>query len=776
MKSINKITIIILVLFLGCKSSKIQETPLIRVNKFDLKNITLLDGPFKHATELNAKSLLNYEVDRLLAKFRSEAGLEPKAEHYHGWEDNTIAGHSLGHYLSACALMYRSTGEKVFLEKVNYIVDELEICQTAHGDGYLGAFPNGKKILKDEVSKGDIRSQGFDLNGIWVPYYNLHKTMAGLRDAYRLCNNNKALLVEQKLADWIERIVAPLNDGQIQKMLDCEHGGINEVLVDLYYDTGRKKYLDLSWKFHHKVILDSLANGKDILPGIHGNTQIPKLIGLARRYELTGNKQDYKAATFFWDRVVNHHSYVTGGHGNHEYFGQPDSLKNRLSSGTTETCNVYNMLKLSSHLFQWKPDAKIADYYERALFNQILSSQHPDDGRVIYNLSLEMGGHKIYQDPYWFTCCVGTGMENHSKYGNNIFYYNDHEIYISQFIAAELDWPEKDIKIRQITKFPEEESTVLKFDMKAPKKLTVKIRYPYWAKNGIIVKVNEKSVSFDAEPSSFIAINRIWENGDKIKVFFPFTLRLESMPDDRNRVAIMYGPLVMAGDLGAVQDSNSYDPNFVPVLITEKRDPDNWLNTTSGKNNFYLVDGIGNPRSFNLKPFYKTHDRRYSVYWDIFNQKEWLKHQREYTAEIEKQKKLEEMTYDFFQPGEMQQERDHNFKGEKVEIYELQNRKSRVANRKGWFSFDMRVMKGVSMTLVVEYWGGYTGDKTFDILVNDNKIATQNISSIKDGSFLNKYYDIPDALTVSENYITIKFMPQIGHRAGPIFSARTIKR
>ena len=221
------------------------------------------------------------------------------------------------------------------------------------------------------------------------------------------------------------------------------------------------------------------------------------------------------------------------------------------------------MLKLSSHLFQWKPDAKIADYYERALFNQILSSQHPDDGRVIYNLSLEMGGHKIYQDPYWFTCCVGTGMENHSKYGNNIFYYNDHEIYISQFIAAELDWPEKDIKIRQITKFPEEESTVLKFDMKAPKKLSVKIRYPYWAKNGITVKVNEKSVSFDAKPSSFIEINRIWENGDKIKVFFPFTLRLESMPDDRNRVAIMYGPLVMAGDLGAVQDSNSYDPNFV---------------------------------------------------------------------------------------------------------------------------------------------------------------------------------------------------------------------
>ena len=776
MKSINIITIIILVLFAGCKTTKIQKTPSIRVNKFDLKNVTLLDGPFKHATALNAKSLLNYESDRLLAKFRSEAGLEAKAEHYHGWEDNTIAGHSLGHYLSACALMYRSTGEKVFLEKVNYIVDELEICQTAHGDGYLGAFPNGKRILEDEVSKGDIRSQGFDLNGIWVPYYNLHKTMAGLRDAYRLCNNDKALLVEQKLADWIERIIAPLNDAQIQKMLDCEHGGINETLVDLYHDTGRKKYLELSWVFHHKVILDSLANGKDILPGIHGNTQIPKLIGLARRYELTGNKQDYKAATFFWDRVVNHHSYVTGGHGNHEYFGQPDSLRNRLSSGTTETCNVYNMLKLSSHLFQWEPDAKIADYYERALFNQILSSQHPDNGRVIYNLSLEMGGHKIYQDPYWFTCCVGTGMENHSKYGNNIFYYNDHEIYISQFIAAELDWPEKDIKIRQITQFPEEQGTVLEFDMKAPKKLTVKIRYPYWAKDGIIIKVNGKSVDSHASPSSFIGINRIWENGDEIKVLFPFTLRLEPMPDDRNRVAIMYGPLVMAGDLGAVKDSNAYDPNFVPVLITEKRDPDNWLIKTSGHNNFYLVDGVGNPRSFNLKPFYKTHDRRYSVYWDIFNQEEWRKHQREYKAELEKQKKLEEMTYDFFQLGEMQQERDHNFKGEKMEIYELQSRKSRVANRKGWFSFDMRVMKGVSMTLVVEYWGGYTGSKTFDILVNDKKIATENIASIKDGSFLNKYYDIPDALTVSENYINIKFIPHIGHRAGPIFSVRTLKR
>jgi DUF1680 family protein len=242
------------------------------------------------------------------------------------------------------------------------------------------------------------------------------------------------VVVARGFADWIGTIVLDLDNEEVQRMLNCEFGGIQEVLADLYADTGDEKYLRIARVFHHEAVIDPLRAGEDILPGIHGNTQIPKLIAAARLYELEGKEADRQPAEFFWDRVVHHHSYVTGGHGNHEYFGQPDQLRDRLSDETTETCNVYNMLKLSRHLFFWEPRAAVADYYERALWNHIRATQHPETGRVIYNLSLEMGGHKTYQDPEWFTCCVGTGMETHSKYGGNIYYHNEDELYVSQFV------------------------------------------------------------------------------------------------------------------------------------------------------------------------------------------------------------------------------------------------------------------------------------------------------------------------------------------------------
>jgi DUF1680 family protein len=479
--------------------------------------------------------------------------------------------------------------------------------------------------------------------------------MAGLRDAYHLCGVNKALEVERKFADWLGGIVENLNDEQIQKMLDCEHGGINEVLADLYADTQNEKYLELSRVFHHKAILDPLTAGVDVLPDKHGNTQIPKLTGLARRYELAGDPNDKKAAEFFWERVVNHHSYVTGGHGDGEYFGQPDQLRDRLSEHTTESCNVYNMLKLSRHLFQWDPRAEVADYYERALFNHILSSQHPGDGRVIYNLSLEMGGFKSYQDPEGFTCCVGTGMENHSKYGRNIFFKNEAELYVSQFIAAVANWKEKGVKVKQITKFPEEQGTTIEIESDNPQKFTLQIRYPYWAEKGIEILVNGKKKEVDQEPGGFVALERVWVSGDKVEVSIPFTLRLETMPDDENRVAVLYGPLVMAGDLGPEDDPAADNPDYVPVLLTEDRNPNLWLSPVENAvNTFEVAEKVAHPRGFTLIPFYAMHEHRYSVYWDMFNEARW------------RQKESEQATLDFFQPGEMQPERDHAFAGENI--------------------------------------------------------------------------------------------------------------
>lgn len=774
------LVLITIVLFLSACSNKVITTggdDARPVEAFDLAKVDLLEGRFKKGVELNKDILLNYEPDRLLARFREHAGLEPRAESYGGWEAQSLAGHSLGHHLSACVLMYQTTEDERFKERANYIVDELAIVQEGNGGQYIGAFDNGKKIFEEEIAKGEIRSQGFDLNGIWAPFYTHHKVMAGLRDAYRVLGNEKALEVEKNFADWIGSIVLPLNNEQVQDMLHCEFGGVQETLADLYEDTGDEKYLEIARVFHHEAIIDPLIKGEDILPGKHGNTQIPKLIASSRLYEITGKEDDRKPAEFFWKTVVKYHSYVTGGHGNHEYFGQPNKLRNRLSNGTTETCNVYNMLKLSQHLFFWEPRAEVADYYERALFNHIMAAQHPETGRVIYNLSLEMGGHKTYQDPEWFTCCVGSGMETHAKYGANIYYHNENDLYASQFIASNVVWEDKGVSLTQNTAFPEEQNTQFKFNMDTPQDFTFYVRYPYWAEEGIDIEINGETYAVEAEPGSFLAIKRTWKDGDEVDVRFPFSLRLEAMPDDEDRIAVFYGPIVLAGDLGSVDDEKAKERDFVPVFMSETRDPSTWLEPVKGAVNTFKTMDVGNPRNVILKPFYQTHDRRYSIYFDLFNQQKWEAHQAAYQEELERKKKLEEMTYDAFQPGEMQPERDHNFTGEKLNMMEdFRGRKARGAERGGWLSFDMKVMKGQPMALVLEYWGGFTGSKTFDILVEGRKIATENISGKEDGAFIDVQYDIPEELTASNSKVSIKLDPHTGHRAGPFFYARTIKR
>jgi DUF1680 family protein len=775
-------SVIIILLSVGCKSSvestiKTSGPDVIsyRVLPFALSDVKLLDGPFLHATELDVQTLLSYEPDRFLSKFYSEAGLKPKAEHYMGWEDETIAGHSLGHYLSACSMMYQTTGDKRFLERVNYIVDELKKLQDIDGQGYIGAFPKGKKILTEEVAKGNIRSQGFDLNGIWVPFYTEHKMMAGLRDAYRLCSSSLALEVEKRFADWLYGIVSGLNEEQVQKMLRCEHGGIAETLADLYADTKDPKYLKMSGIFYQKAILDPLKEGKDVLPGKHCNTNIPKLIGLARIYELTGDTSDRKAAEFFWTTVVRHHSYVTGGNGDNEYFGPADKLRNRLGEGTTESCNVYNMLKLTEHLFEWEASAPVADFYERALFNHILSTQNPETGRVTYNLSLEMGGFKDFQDPFWFTCCIGSGMENHSKYGRNIFYHNDNELFVFQFIASELTWKDKGVKITQKTSYPEEQGTTLEFECAKPVRLAVQVRYPYWAEKGIEIRVNGTKRHINQKAGSFVAVERTWKTGDKLEVKIPFSLRLESMPDDSNRVAIMYGPLVLAGDLGPVNDSTTRDAMYVPVLMTENRNPSTWMKPVEGKPNTFKTVNTGRPRDIVMKPFYTTYDRRYSVYWDLFNEAGWNAKQADYQAEIELMKKIKAAEIDFVQPGEMQPERDHNFRGEKTSEGTFKERHNRES-RGGWFSYDLKISADAPVALVVEYWGGFPGSKTFDILANGKLIATENISNKKDGQFLTVKYDIPEEISRGRFKINVKFQAHQGNMAGPVFGIRTIRK
>ncbi|MCB0636256.1 MAG: glycoside hydrolase family 127 protein [Lewinella sp.] len=759
---------------LACSPSKVSDDP-GPVAPFPLTAVTLLDGPFLHATELNRQSLLAYEPDRLLANFRKEAGLEPKAEVYGGWESMSLAGHSLGHHLSGCALMWQTTGDERFRERINYIVGELALCQAADSSGYLGAMPEGKTILENEVAKGDIRPQSFNLNGIWAPFYTHHKVLAGLRDAYRLTGNDQALQVAARFADWIGTIIANLTDEQVQVMLECEHGGLQEVLADLSADTGEERYLALARRFHHAAILDSLAMNIDILPFKHGNTQIPKLISQARLYELTGAEEEREAAEFFWSTVVHHHSYVTGGHGNHEYFGRPDELRNRLSDETTETCNVYNMLKLSHHLFLWEPRAEVADFYEQALFNHILSSQNPENGRVVYNLSLEMGGHKDFQDPEWFTCCIGTGMENHSKYGGNIYFHGDDTLYVTQYIASEVNWAAQGLKLTQLTNYPEEQGSSLRISTDQPKTITLALRYPSWATEGMQILINGTAETVDAQPGHFVYLRRTWRDGDEIQLTFPFSLRLEPMPDDSDRIAVCYGPLVLAGELGPVEAINPLEqPDYVPVLMSEARDPAAWLEAVPGEVNTFRTHGAGYPRDFTFRPFYQIHDRNYSVYIDLYTQEKWAARQVVLAQEQARQDSLNALTYDLFEPGNERSETTHRFAGDQSTIVEQRGRRARSAERGGWFAFTMQVRPDAPMTLVLDYWGGYTGSKTFDILIDGERVATQNISNIRDGYFLDIPYPIPPELTAGKTSVEVRFVGHEGHRAGPVFRARML--
>jgi uncharacterized protein len=345
----------------GAVSMKAKPVVAVHAYPFSVKDVRLLDGPFKDAMEADARYLLVIEPDRLLSEFRAHAGLKPRAEKYGGWESSGLAGHTLGHYLSACSMEYAATGDLRFRDRVNYIVGELALCQKARGSGYIGAIPREDTVWA-EVGAGKIRSHGFDLNGAWSPWYTVHKVMAGLLDAYLYCGNEDALRVERGMADWTGAIVSGLSDSIRQRMLACEYGGMNEVLANTYAITGDKKYLDMSYDFYDKRVLDSLALGLDDLAGKHSNTQIPKVIGCARRYELTADERDKRIAESFWSLVVSGHSYATGGNSDYEYLGRPGKLNDELTDNTTETCNTYNMLKLTRHLFAWHPSAALMDY------------------------------------------------------------------------------------------------------------------------------------------------------------------------------------------------------------------------------------------------------------------------------------------------------------------------------------------------------------------------------------------------------------------------------
>ena len=745
-----------------------------------LSAVRLTGGPLKHAQDLDAEYLLKLEPDRMMAYYRRRAGLEPKAQGYGGWDGDgrNLTGHIAGHYLSGVSLMYAATGDSRFKERADYIVREMKEVQDKQGDGYLGALANGKEQLI-EVSKGNIRSSFFDLNGLWSPWYVLHKTFAGLRDAYRYAGNRTALDLEVRFAAWAEGILAKLDDGQLQRMLNTEFGGMNEVLAELYGDTGDKRWLDLSHRFDHRAVLEPLAHQQDILPGLHGNTQVPKLLGVLMRYVYTGDKADGDAAGFFWDAVVNHHSFATGGHGKDEYFGPPDALSDRIDGRTAETCNVYNMIKMTRQMFALYPDVKYAEFHERALFNHILGSIDPEDGRTCYMVPVGRGVRREYQEMFrGFTCCVGSGMESHAIHGDGLYYESGGRLWVNLYAPSTAKWEAAGVDITMDTSFPEGEAATLNLSLKTPKQFTLALRRPSWAGEGFTVKINGQAVKDLTKPGSYVEIKRQWKNGDVVTLTLPKTLWIEPSPDNPRIAAIMWGPLVLAGDLGPENRNGARtQPVNVPVFVSTAKPVSDWVKPTPGKPGNFRTEGVGRDSDVDLIPFYRLHRRAYSAYWDLFTPAEWEKRNTELAAEKERLRKLEAGTICFVQPGDTEREREFNQQGEDTSALRVAGRAGRRAGK--WFSFDLPIDSKQAARLIVSYHSEERATRNFDIMVDGVRVGEQSIQRYQPGSSSGRFFDVEYAIpaepTKDKQKVTVRFQAKAGSETAGVFGIRIIR-
>ncbi|MDR2913828.1 MAG: glycoside hydrolase family 127 protein [Tannerella sp.] len=604
----------------------------VRVYAFDMKDVRLLESPFRENMERESKWILSLDVDRLLHSFRTSAGVYAGLEGGYssvkklgGWEslDCELRGHTTGHIMSGLAYLYASTGDEVYKLKSDSLIGGLTEVQNTlleNGQkGYLSAYP-------ENLINRNIAGQR-----VWAPWYTLHKIYSGLIDQYLYCNNKQALEIVTKTAEWAYGKLSPLTEEQRRLMIRNEFGGVNESFYNLYSITGNPNHKKLAEFFYHNAVIDPLAEREDSLYFKHANTFIPKVIGEARNYELHASERSKDIAEFFWQTVIDHQTYCTGGNSHKEKFIHSDKISENLTGYTQETCNTNNMLKLTRHLFCWSADAKYADFYERALYNHILGQQDPESGMVAYFLPLLPGAHKVYSTPEQsFWCCVGTGFENHAKYNEAIYYHTDDGLYVNLFIPSELTWREKGLEVRQETDFPNDGKVSLTLRVEKELKMPLYLRYPSWTKN-VEVKVNGKKVSVKQKPSDYIVVERTWKDGDEIEVNYPMSLQVWEANDNPDKFAVMYGPLVLAGVMGTEgmvtpapysnpalhNDYYTYDYNVPADMKTglklDKKKLNRHIKPSDSEKLVFFVDD----ENIRLEPIYKIHRQRYVVYWDL---------------------------------------------------------------------------------------------------------------------------------------------------------------
>ncbi len=788
------VSLVVFFTFVAAAASPAANTP---AQLFPLTQVRLLDSPFTEAVNANQSYLLAHDPDHLLAPLLREAGLEPRAKPYPNWESGGLDGHTAGHYLSALATMIASgndTPTHEFQRRLDYMLDELARCQKANGDGCLSGVPGSREFWAD-VAAGHIDANGFRIQGKWVPWYNLHKTFAGLRDAYLVAGNTQARDILIRFGDWCVQTISGLTDAQMQAMLRTEHGGMNESLADIYAITGDEKYLRTAQRFNHQAVLDPLKRHEDRLNGLHANTQIPKVIGLKRIGTLTGDQDADSGARFFWENVTGLRSVAFGGNSVSEHFNDRKDFTRMLENREgPETCNTYNMLRLTEQLFASEPRAAYADYYERALYNHILASINPVTPGYVYFTPIRPAHYRVYSQPgECFWCCVGTGMENPGKYGEFIYARATNGFYVNLFIPSELTDTNLGLTLRQETKFPDEPRSSLKLKLAKPATFALHLRHPGWvAPGGFEVRVNGKTVKVESKPSSYAEVKREWRDGDRVEIRLPMTTTVERLPDGSDWVALLHGPIVLASPAGTndllglrADDSRmghvAHGPTVsldkVPVLVASTADLPKHVkpDASAGPLHFRLTDVIAPPAASGLPlvPFFRLHDQRYQMYWQLTTEEELINRRERVAATERANEAREAATLDWVAIGEQQPEVEHNFAEGKTGTGQRDGRRWRRGN---WFQYTLNPRGAKAADLVVTYWGGER-DCHYDILADGTVLATEQFNRPNPGKFFEKRYPIPAPVlaAATNGVITIKFAAKPKEATAGIFAVRLMR-
>mgnify|MGYP002272189849 FL=1 len=767
-------------------------------DEFPLGDITLLDGPLKHARDLNVQVLLKYDCDRMLAPYRKEAGLQPRKPSYPNWDG--LDGHVGGHYLSALAIN-AATGNEECRKRMEYMISELQLVLDANNQrpeawchNYIGGVPNSAKMWT-AFSKGDFGPYF----GTWAPFYNIHKMYAGLRDAWLYCGNGQAKNLFLKFCDWAVDITRDLNDEQMEKMLGNEHGGMNEVLADAYAITGEQKYLDCARRFSHRMLLVPLENGKDCLDNMHANTQIPKVIGYQRIAELAHDVQYHNASEYFWEIVTRQRSLALGGNSRREHFPTKENCIDYINDiDGPESCNTYNMLKLTEDLNRVKPNGMYGDFYETAMFNHILSAQHPQHGGYVYFTSARPRHYRNYSAPneaMW--CCVGTGMEDHGKYGQFVWTHNkgvkaeDDALYVNLFVASELNWKDRKMVIRQQTAFPYAETSVVEV-AKGKGTFILKVRKPSWCENFTV-----KGVGFDAdsyEENGFVCMKRKWKKGDQVKISMPMHAYIKPMINVPQYVAIMYGPILLGMKTGTedmrglIADDSRFGQyaggkklalDEAPILLPKHLDDiAKNLKPVPGKPlHFKLATHMENTIDGELQPFFEIHDSRYMMYWLALGENDYKAYMQKLADEEKARQALEARTVDKVNPGEQQPETDHRMETDDSNKGNTEGIFFRDAKDGHYFSYLMQTKGETNLSLQLKFWGqDEWRTSEFDIYVNDKLLCSVNNSHRwRTTQFKTVDYAIPSEFVKGKKEIRVKFVAHKGKQVGQIYGVRLVK-